>query len=139
MNDIRKRRKYLVDRPVQFRFMGLVVLPLLVLSASLYYLIYYSVFSEILIPEAIVAMLLPAMKKVNIVVVIAAPILLFLILRAALIFSNRIVGPIPRIERELDRVIGGDYSVRLKVRNKDELTRFVNKINLVLEKLDRNR
>lgn len=134
-----RRRKYLVNRPVQFRYMGLVVIPLVGLLAALYYLMYYSVFSEMLIPEAIVATLLPAMKKVNIVLVAAIPILLFLILRIALIYSNRIVGPFPRLGRELDKVIAGDHSIRVKVRDKDELSGFVNKVNLLLEKIDKSR
>ena len=133
------RRRYLVDRPVQFRYMGLVVIPLIFLSAALYYLIYYSVFNQMLIPEAIVMTLLPAMKKVNIVTMITAPIILYLILRITLIYSNRLVGPIPRIERELDKVIAGDYSIRIKARDKDELNRFINKINLLLEKIDKSK
>lgn len=134
MNEARRRR-YLVMKDTQFRYMGLAVVPLVLLSAALYYLIYYSVFSELLIPEAIIATLLPAMKKVNIILVIAVPVSLYLILRIALIYSNRIVGPIPRLEKELDRIAAGDYSVRLKVRQKDELSNFVTKINGVLDKL----
>ncbi len=132
-----KRRRYLVDRPVQFRYMSLVAIPLVILLAGLYYLIYYSVFNQILIPEAIVTTLLPAMKKVNIVAVFAIPVSLFIILRMALIYSNRIIGPIPRIARELDKVLAGDYSVRLRARDKDELSSFINKINLLLEKIDK--
>lgn len=133
-----KRRKFLVNRPVQLRYMGLVGVPLVVLMAALYYLIYYSVFNEMLIPEAITTTLLPAMKKVNITVVVIVPALLFLLLRAALIYSNRIIGPIPRLEKELDKAISGDYSVRLKTRDKDELGSFVNKINMLLEKVDKS-
>ena len=135
MNGI-KRRKYLVNKSVQFRYMGLVAVPLVALLAGLYYLIYYSVFNEMLIPEAITVTLLPAMRKVNAVVIVAIPVMLFLILRRALIYSNRIVGPIPRLEREIDRALAGDYSVRIKARDKDELNRFVSKVNSLLEKLE---
>ena len=133
----RKRRKYLVKKITQFRYMGLVAIPLITLLVALYYLIYYSVFNQMLIPEAIVTTLLPAMKKVNVTVAITGPILLSLILRTALVYSNRIVGPVPRLERELDKVIAGDYSVRIKARDNDELKALINKINMVLEKVDR--
>jgi methyl-accepting chemotaxis protein len=132
-----RRKKYLVNKPVQYRYMGLVVVPLIALLAGLYYLIYYSVFTEMLIPEAVTTTLLPAMKKVNIVALIGVPIILAAILRIALIYSNRIIGPIPRIERELDRVLAGDKSVRIKTRNNDELNSFINKINAVLERMER--
>jgi signal transduction histidine kinase len=138
MNAI-KRHRYLVSKPVQYTFIGMVVVPLVLLLAALYYLIYYSVFSQMLIPEAVAVTLLPAMKSVNIVVLIALPVLLFILLRAALIYSNRIIGPIPRLERELDRALAGDYSVRIKARDKDELRNFISKINSLLEKLDSGR
>lgn len=134
-----KRRRYLVNNHVQFRYMGLVVIPLIVLLTGLYYLMYYAVLNQILIPEAVVAMLLPAMKKVNIVVVLSLPIILFLILRIALIYSNRIIGPIPRIEKEIDKLLAGDYSLRLKVRDKDELNNFINKLNMLLDKIDKEK
>lgn len=132
-----KRRKYLVKRDTQFRYMALVGVPLVILLGWLYYLIYYSILNQMMIPEAIVATLLPAMKKVNLTVVAAVPISLFIILRLALIYSNRIVGPIPRLERELDRAIAGDYSIRLKARDNDELNSFINKVNLLLERVDK--
>ena len=132
---VSKRRKYLVNRPMQFSYMGLVSIPLILLLAGLYYLIYYMVFNEMLIPEAIVATLLPAMKKVNIVLLVALPIALGFLLRAALIRSNRIIGPVPRLKKELNRVIAGDYSIRIKTRKNDELRSFVNKVNSLVEEL----
>ena len=96
---VSKRRKYLVNRPMQFSYMGLVSIPLILLLAGLYYLIYYMVFNEMLIPEAIVATLLPAMKKVNIVLLVALPIALgFLLISrkylfAALLISGEMSNP----------------------------------------------
>jgi signal transduction histidine kinase len=136
MNTIKaRRRQYLVNRPVQFRYMGLVGIPLMILLAGLYYLIYYAVFNEMLIPEAVTATLLPAMKKVNLIAAVALPFIFFIILKRALVYSNRIIGPIPRLERELDKVIGGDYSVRIRTRDTDELNGFITKVNLILERL----
>lgn len=134
-----KRRRFLVVKGMQLRYMGLVAVPLVVLLGGLYYLIYYSVFSQMLIPEAIVTTLLPAMKKVNFTMAVVMPVALYLILRAALIYSNRVIGPVPRLEREIDKVIAGDYSVRLKARDRDELRSFINKLNVLLEKLDKGK
>lgn len=133
-----RRHKYLVNKIFQFRYMALIIVPLVILLSAIYYLIYYAVFREMLIPEAVAVTLLPAMKKVDIVMAISMPIVLFLLLRMALIYSNRIIGPIPRLERELDKVLSGDYSVRIKTRDNDELKSFVSKINLLLEKVDRD-
>jgi len=135
----RKRRKYLVDKPFQYKYMSFVAIPLLFLLAGLYYLIYYSVFRQMLIPEAVAVTLLPAMKKVNIVVAFGLPVVLFLIIRASLIYSNRIIGPIPRIEKELEKAIAGDYSIRIKARDKDELNNFIAKVNILLEKIEESK
>ncbi|MFA6078797.1 MAG: methyl-accepting chemotaxis protein [Candidatus Omnitrophota bacterium] len=137
--NISKRRHYLVDKNMQFRYMAFVAVPLVLLMSGLYYLIYYSVFTQMLIPEAVATTLLPAMKKVNIVVAVFVPIAMFLLLRAALVYSNRIIGPIPRLERELDKVLAGDYSARIKTRDNDELKHFVDKVNLLVEKMEAKR
>ncbi len=132
-----RRRKYLVDTPVQLRYMGFVAIPLVVLLAALYYLIYYSVFMEILIPEALATTLLPAMKKVNFVLLFAFPAIFYVILKKALVYSNRIYGPIPRIEREIEKVLSGDLAVRIKARDNDDLKSFIDKINLLVQKIER--
>jgi len=131
------RRTYLVNKPVQYRYMGIVGIPLVILCGALYYLMYYAVFNEMLIPEAVASTLVPAMLKVNKIVFIIGPIALYFILRAALIQSNRIVGPMPRLEKELEKAIAGDYTVRLKTRDKDELGSLVNKVNQLLASLDK--
>ncbi len=137
--NISKRRHYLVNKNMQFRYMAFVAVPLILLLSGLYYLIYYSVFTQMMIPEAVVTTLLPAMKHVNTVVAIFVPVALFVILRAALIYSNRIIGPVPRLERELDKIIAGDYSARIRTRDNDELRHFVEKINMLVEKIDATR
>ena len=53
-----------------------------------------------------------------------------------LVYSNRVVGPIRRVEKELDKAIAGDFSVRVKARDKDELYGFIDKVNTLLEKVD---
>jgi len=100
---------------------------------------YYAVLNQILIPEGVTAMLLPAMRKINIIVAISVPIILVIIVRIALIYSNRIVGPLSRIEKEIDKILAGNYSLRLNVRDKDELNSFINKVNMLLEKVEKEK
>lgn len=134
-----RRRKYLVNKPVQLRYMGFIAVPLVLLLAGLYYLIYYSVFNEMLIPEAVCATLLPAMRKVNMFLLMTGPVIFFVIFRRALIYSHRLYGPIPRIEKEIDKVLAGDHSVRIKARDNDDLKDFIDKINLLVEKIENAR
>lgn len=134
-----KRKRYLVKKDMQFRYMALVAVPLIMALGGLYYLMYYAVLSQILIPEGVIAMLLPAMKKVNTVVIITMPVILFVILRIALVYSNRIIGPVPRIMRDIDKVLAGDRSLRLRVRDKDELNYFIKKVNMLLEEISKEK
>jgi len=134
-----QRRRYLVNKNMQFRYIALVLIPLIISLTALYYLMYYAVLNQILIPEGVTAMLLPAMRKINIIVAISVPIILVIIVRIALIYSNRIVGPLSRIEKEIDKILAGNYSLRLNVRDKDELNSFINKVNMLLEKVEKEK
>jgi nitrate/nitrite-specific signal transduction histidine kinase len=50
--------------------------------------------------------------------------------------AHRGLGPLPRIEDVLDKVIAGDYKQRIGVREKDILFSFITKVNKVIETLD---
>jgi hypothetical protein len=50
---------------------------------------------------------------------------------------QRGLGPLTRIEQVLDKVLGGDYKVRLGVREKDLLYTFINKVNRIIELLEK--
>lgn len=60
---------------------------------------------------------------------------ILVLLIAMLVLLHRAIGPIPRIEKILDRVNNGDYSLRIHVRKKDVLYSFVGKINKLIETL----
>lgn len=111
---MKKRRKFLVNKKMQYQYIKLILMPLVLLLALLYFYIYYQVFRQMLIPEAVATTLVPAMRKVNIGIITVFPVLLFFIVRTALVYSNRIIGPVPRLERILDKAINGDLSVRIK-------------------------
>jgi len=52
------------------------------------------------------------------------------------VILNRILGPIPRMEKVLEKVINGDYSLRITVRKKDIIHSFVDKLNKVIDLLE---
>lgn len=60
-----------------------------------------------------------------------------IILMAVLfVLLHRLLGPLPRIEKALLKVIGGDYSVRIYVRRKDAISSLTEKLNKVLDLLE---
>jgi hypothetical protein len=54
------------------------------------------------------------------------------------IVLQRTIGSFPRIEQNLEKVLAGDYTIRIGLRNKDNehVTGLVSKINKVLELLE---
>ena len=53
----------------------------------------------------------------------------------AVIISHRLAGPIFRLEKDLDKIIEGDHSIRIRFRSKDCLDSLANKLNQVLNRL----
>lgn len=49
---------------------------------------------------------------------------------------HRILGPIPRMESILEKIINGEHSLRVVIREKDILQPFVDKLNKVLDLLE---
>ncbi len=50
-------------------------------------------------------------------------------------FTHKLFGVFPRLIRELDRRISGETKVRISVRKGDYLKEFVDRVNLLIEKL----
>jgi methyl-accepting chemotaxis protein len=55
---------------------------------------------------------------------------------AIFVMLRRSLGAIPRMEKILDRVIKGEYSLRVTIRSKDAVHTFVDKLNTVLDLLE---
>ena len=134
-----KRRKKLIYTPVQRKLLFLIfasaVIPAGIAVAALYYLIFSLLSWQMGIPEAIAYNLLPVVKKVNLVILVAMPVVLLAIWFIALELSHRIAGPIYRLEKELDERLSGKASgSEIKLREKDELQELADKINRLLKK-----
>lgn len=62
--------------------------------------------------------------------------IIFIFLTTMFLLLHRSLGPIPRLETNLDRVINGDYALRLSIRKSDIIHSFVDKINKVIALLE---
>lgn len=131
----RRKIKYL-GTPIQKKLLFFIciaaLIPAGIVAVCLYYLIFNLLAGELAIPEAIAYTLLPVAKKVNLIILISLPTVLLIIWLMALEFSNRIAGPLYRIEKELDQRISGEKKGAIKLRRKDEMKDLVDKINKIL-------
>ena len=68
---------------------------------------------------------------------VAVPVVMFVILRTVLVYSNKIAGPLYRLEKELDQILEtNDFSVRIHFRKGDQLNSVADKINMLLDKME---
>ena len=136
-----KRRQYLLQSPIQKRYLLhsviMMIVPAAFVGACLYFLIFYLVSDQIMIPEAVVQTLKPVIVKLNYMLAFGIPSLLILLFISAIIVSHRLAGPIYRLEKDLDKIAEGDYGIRIHFRKKDRLDPLAEKINKVLGLLSR--
>lgn len=133
-----KRKKIYLGTTIQNKMLFLVfasaIIPATIIGLCMYYLIFSMFAWQMVIPEAVAYNLIPIVRKVNTVILVALPIILLVIWTIALELSHRIAGPVYRIEKELDERISGAKSGPIILRKKDELKILVEKINKLLGK-----
>lgn len=138
-----RRINYFIKKKLQFKYMLFVLLAMLIPTAvcgmALYYLIWQTVAAEIAVPEAIAANLIPALDKVNIILLVTLPVIFLMMLLLSIYISHKIAGPVYRVEKDLKEIIKGDYSRRIKLRSQDELQEIAEGINLLLDKIQSTR
>jgi len=139
------RTKYLTGSHIQMKYLGLLMLsmvvPLVFVGGCLYYLIFSIMAEQIGIPEYIARNMFPVINKVNFILLIGVPPLFALLMLWGVVLSHRFAGPVERLEGELKKVTDAEhYSHRIRVRRHDDMKPIVDKINELLGKLEgRNR
>ena len=127
-----RRKRYLIKTGLQFRYMGAVLLTILVVSAICTFTTYYNMLSLLggklanVYPQG---RLIIALKDVNMIVLYRVLLLIPLIMVAALFLSHKIAGPAYRIEKILRDIGGGNFNIHLKLRKGDELTSVADAVN----------
>ncbi len=133
-----KRKKKFIGTSLQKKILILVIasalIPAGIVATCLYYLIFNMLAWQLGIPEAIAYNLIPVLKKINLIILTAMPVILLIIWIIALELSHRIAGPLSRIERELDSRLSGEASGPIKLRKKDEFRLLADKINKLMAK-----
>lgn len=124
---------------LQFKYLMLVVIsmlvPTLIVGSCLYYFIFTIMAEQLGIPEAIAINLIPVLEKINFMLITGLIPLFILLFLWGLILSHRFSGPLERIEKDLDKILEGDTSIRFKVREKDDIRSIVDKLNKLIERL----
>ncbi|MEA3489106.1 MAG: methyl-accepting chemotaxis protein [Candidatus Omnitrophota bacterium] len=138
MSKFRRRTRLFIARRFQIRYVTLILIFMFataILSGYTVYVTTWIIFGEKLAAVYPQGLLLGIVKKVNIILLLRLIFLTPLIILVGLVLSNRIAGPIYRIQRFLRRVSSGNYENRLYLREKDELHDLAEALNHLMSKL----
>jgi signal transduction histidine kinase len=133
-----KRTHYIVDKNIQFRYVGLILFYTFIFFVISLMVIYFSGWKQLVEKLANVY---PQSKLVEIFNTIYLRLLVgfFLLLPmsaiSAILVSHKIAGPLVRIKRALTQMIKGDYTLFIKLRKGDQLQDVADQINMLAEKL----
>ena len=137
---MKMRNIFRIESKLQHRYLRLIeaslLLPTIIVAGCLYYLVFFLVADEIAIPEFVAVILYPALERINIILVVALPLLFAFFWGLGIVMSHRMAGPIDRLTNELDDIVKtGNFKKRIVVRKEDELKSFVENIDKLLAKV----
>lgn len=132
-----RRKNAFVGHPLQQKYLRFILIamgvPTIFVLVCLYYLIWQTVAREVAIPELISQTLVPALNKVNTILAIGIPLLFAAMIYSATQLTNRLAGPIYRIEKTLTEIIKTrNFTHQVRIRKDDELHGLVETINTAL-------
>lgn len=133
------RIKWFMRHPIQAKYLLLVLVamlaPILLIGFCFYTLVFELLARQLVFPEAIYGNLVPVLERVNNLLILTLPVLVFGILWCALVISHRFGGPIERMENDLDQILAGDFNHKIRLRKNDDLKGVANRINALTKRL----
>lgn len=124
------RRQWLVNRPFQFRFVGVMFLFHMSLSivflASVFLALWWTLYTfELLHDPVAISLFTTAGWMVALELILLTPFVIW----AGIRFSHRVAGPLVRILATLKRMAAGDVDIHIALRKTDELKEVADAIN----------
>ena len=125
-----RRRQLIVNRPLQYRFIGAMLVILLVLSgiglASVYVTLWTTLQAFGLEHDAVtVALFTTVGWSLALEFLIVAPFVIWM----GVLLTHKVAGPLVRIQAALTRMTNGNYDVHLQLRKLDALKELAEGIN----------
>ena len=134
-----RRRHYFIRKKFQLKYIGLILAVMLFSAIISGYTIYYNAWA--LLGEKLASVypqgrLIDIFHAVNVKLLINMILVSILCAVIGLLISHRIAGPVYRMITFMDKVTGGDYSQRIKLRKNDDLKDLADAINRLIDKLE---
>ena len=125
-----RRRQLIVNRPLQYRFIGAMLLILLALSgiglATLYLTLWVTLQTFGLTHDPVtIALLTTVGWSLALELLVVAPFVVWM----GVVLTHKVAGPLVRIQAALVRMTNGNYDVNLRLRKTDALVELAEGLN----------
>ena len=127
-----KRSRYIVEKNIQFRYVALILVHILIFFLITVAIVYFSGWRELIQKLSSVypqAMLLGILNKVYARLWIGLFLLLPIAALSAILASHKIAGPLVRIKRGISQLIDGNYNLNVNLRKGDHLQDVADLLN----------
>lgn len=136
---MKRMRLWYSRDPLQTKYLILVLismlLPVLVMYVSTSYLLKWLTRAMISLPPEAFSEIVTSYEKLKYFWAAGIIGAFVVVLLWGLYFSHRLIGPIRRLERDMDEVLAGDLSKDIRVRPSDDLKGIADRINQLVVKL----
>ena len=133
------RKNLIIQKKLQLRYMWLVLLSVILVSAVIVlsiYVSYWSLISEKMVSSQVKILFEEMLKNMNALLLFEIPIVLFLVGFASIVFSHKVAGPVYRLEQAACEVAKGDLTSNVRLRGDDELKNLSNVFNSVVDNIN---
>ena len=136
-----RRGRLLVNPKIQLAYWKLILVTMF-LTALIIFACLYQFLDRVIIKNPHMTYenaraVLSLFYQTSLFLVIAFPSITIALLIWGLIISNKIAGPLYRLEKELGRILNNsDFGRRLQIRKEDSLKDLSGQINQLLDKID---
>lgn len=136
-----RRRKYIIQKGLQFRYIGLVFGLALIASIVTGWTVFatgWHFLGEKLASVYPQGRLIYVLRATNLALIRNLLLVSPLIFILGLLFSHRIAGPVYRITKTLEEITRGNLGLKIKLREGDELIDLADMINNLTDKLNKS-
>lgn len=109
------------------------IIPAIIVTVCMYYLIFSIVAQEVGMPEGIAYYIIPAAKKVSLILICVAPLSIGAILFFAYEMTHKMLGLYDRIVKDLEDVVHGRREHHIRIRKNDDFKPLVDNINKLID------
>jgi len=137
---ILRRRKYIIEKGLQFRYIGLVFALALIASIVTGWTVFatgWHYLGEKLASVYPQGRLMYVLKATNLALIRNLLLISPLIFILGLLFSHRIAGPVYRISKTVGDISKGNLSLRIRLREGDELVDLADMINNLVDSFNK--